>query len=207
MESLRPYNPISRHDHDDLLRKHAQICTGVARDMLIAEGATTAEIDAIMLSPDAWVGANWQAFAALGDDRNEIKDDYDPLNDKNLEKSMRAFNGRAAQHTITAISHLRYFERASQQGDALTASASIALAWNLLYVASTELMAGGRSFAVKQAPRIVARNSKLAQQAKTAKFAARFRELAMSKNKAAPILADEFDMTVESARKKLQRLE
>lgn len=146
--------PMSFTTYWDCLNSHAECCDALARDMLVAEGATPAEVEEIFANPDGWVETHGHRFNEPIAAREAMLTDYDPLKDKDLQGSMKALNSRAVVMTISAVSHLFHFRIAHANVDVFAASASVLTAWNLLFVAGTELTTGERAFAVMQAPRI-----------------------------------------------------
>ena len=143
----------------DCLNSHAECCESMARQMLGAEGLTLAEVDEIFKNPDEWVATHGHRFSESIAAREAMLTDYDPLKDKDLHASMKALNCRAVVMTISAVSHLFHFRIAQATVDVFSASASVLTAWNLLFVAGTELATGERAFAVIQAPRVMSSKS------------------------------------------------
>jgi hypothetical protein len=148
-------DPMTFEDYWTYLLSHAECCESMARTMLIAEGATPDEVDDIFGNPDQWVARHGHLFNENLATRQAMSTSYDPLRDADLFRSMRALNSQAVVWTISAVSHLSYFRTAQASVDVFSASASVLAAWNLLFVAGTELATGERAFAVAQAPRLV----------------------------------------------------
>lgn len=143
----------------DCLNQQAECCESMARQMLGAEGVTPAEVDEIFTSPDEWVATHGHRFNEFIAAREALLTDYNPLKDKDLLGSMQALNCRAMVMTVSAVSLLVQFRIAQTNVDVFSASASVLKAWNLLFVAGTELTAGERAFAVVQAPRVMSSKS------------------------------------------------
>lgn len=148
-------DPMSFTAYWDYLNSHAECCDAMARQMLGAVGATPAEVDEILVSPDEWVATHGHRFNESIAAREAMLTDYDPLKDKDLQGSMKALNSRAVVMTISAVSHLFYFRNAQANVDVFAASASVLTAWNLLFVAGTELATGERTFTAMKAPQVV----------------------------------------------------
>lgn len=123
--------------------------------MLVTEGARPDEVEEIFRNPDEWVARHGHHFNELIAARDAMGADYDPLKDKDPHGSMNALKSRAAVQTICAVSHLFHFRIAQANVDVFSSSAAVLAAWNLLFVAGTELATGERAFAVIEAPRIV----------------------------------------------------
>jgi hypothetical protein len=148
-------DPMSFTAYWDCLNSHADCCESMAKTMLVAEGATPDEVEAIFRNPDEWVARHGYRFNELIAARDAMGTNYDPLKDKDVQGSMKALNNRAVIQTISAVSQLFHFRIAQAKIDVFAASASVLKAWNLLFVAGTELATGERAFAVVQAPQIV----------------------------------------------------
>jgi hypothetical protein len=142
-------------DYWACLNSHAALCESIAKEMLIAEGATSDEIEEIFRNPDEWVARHGHHFNEFIATRDAMGADYNPLKDEHPQRTMRALNSRAAVQTISAVSQLFHFQIAQNNIDVFSMSASVLSAWNLLFVAGTELATGERAFAVVQAPQIV----------------------------------------------------
>ena len=138
----------------DCLNQQVECCELIARQMLGAEGLMPTEVDEIFKGPDEWVAVHGQRFNEFIAAREAMLTDYEPLKDKDLLGSMKALNCRAIVMTVSAVSHLFHFRISQANVDVFSASASALKAWNLLFVAGTELTAGERASAVMQAPRI-----------------------------------------------------
>lgn len=152
-------DPMSFADYWACLNGHAECCEAMARQMLAAEGETPDEVEEIFRNPDEWVARHGHHFAESIAAREAMLTDYNPLKDKDLQGSMKALNSRAEVMTISAVSHLFHFRIAQAKVDVFSASASVLTAWNLLFVAGTELATGERAFAVVQAPRVMSSKS------------------------------------------------
>jgi hypothetical protein len=148
-------DPMSFVDYWACLNSHAALCESIAKEMLIAEGATSDEIEEIFRNPDEWVARHGHHFNEFIATRDAMGADYNPLKDEHPQRTMRALNSRAAVQTISAVSQLFHFQIAQNNIDVFSMSASVLSAWNLLFVAGTELATGERAFAVVQAPQIV----------------------------------------------------
>jgi hypothetical protein len=154
------HDPMSFTAYWDCLNSHAECCESMAKTMLVAEGATPDEVEAIFRNPDEWVARHGYRFDELIAARDATGTNYDPLKDKDVQGSMKALNNRAVIQTISAVSQLFHFRIAQAKIDVFAASASVLKAWNLLFVAGTELATGERAFAVVQAPRLLSAKSR-----------------------------------------------